>query len=186
MIGEFRRVGNLLFLSHLVDISSGNMSVRVKDGVWITKSGRSLYNLRGKDIVKIGFERDIRWDAASSEVEIHINIYNNIPEAKAIVHAHPESVVLLSLLDFKTIEPLDYEGFLFLKTVDVIDVPYNMWKRAKDAITEYFKNSDKTIVVAKGHGVFAYSDTLFKAAQLISALENSSKLLLGVNYGRKD
>ncbi len=186
MIGEFRRVGNLLFLSHLVDISSGNMSARVKDGVWITKTGRSLYNLRGKDIVKIGFERDVRWEAASSEVEIHINIYKNIPQAKAIVHAHPVSTVLLSLKDFKTIEPIDYEGYLFLKKVDIIDIPYNLWQTAKDEIPNYFKNSNKTIVIARGHGVFVYSETLFKAAQLIAALENSAKLLLGVNYGSKD
>jgi len=186
VIGEFRRVGNLLFLSHLVDVSSGNMSVRVKDGVWITKTGRSLYNLRGKDIVKIGFERDIRWEAASSEVEIHMNIYKNIPHAKAIVHAHPEATVFLSLLGIKTIEPIDYEGFLFLKKVDVLDIPYNMWDLAKEAIPDYFKDKTKTIVVAKGHGVFAYSETLFKAAQLVAALENSSKLLLGVEYGRKD
>lgn len=186
MIGEFRRVGNMLFLSHLVDVSSGNMSARVKDGVWITKTGRSLYNLRGKDIVKIGFERDIRWEAASSEVEIHINIYKNIPDARAIVHAHPEATVLLSLLDLKTIEPLDYEGFLFLKKVDILEIPYNTWYLAKDAIPDYFKNSSKTIVVAKGHGVFAFSETLFKAAQLVAALENSSKLLLGVKYGGKD
>ncbi len=52
MIGEFRRIGNMMFLSHLVDASSGNLSCRVKDGIWITKTGRSLFNLRGKDIVK--------------------------------------------------------------------------------------------------------------------------------------
>ena len=186
MIGEFRKVGNLLFLSHLVDVSSGNMSARVKDGIWITKTGRSLYNLRGKDIVKIGFERDVRWNAASSEVEIHVNVYKLVGEAKAIVHAHSPSTVALSLLGYKTIEPIDYEGYLFLKSVDVLDIPYNSWQLAKEIIPEYFKDTNRPIVVAKGHGVFAFSETLFKAAQLVSALENSSKLILEVDHGRKD
>ncbi len=186
MIGEFRRVGDMLFLSHLVDISSGNLSARVKDGIWITKTGKSLYNLRGKDIVKIGFERDVRWNAASSEVEIHVKIYSTIDSANAIVHAHPPSSIALSLMNFKAIEPIDYEGYLFLKSVDILDIPYNNWDLAKHVISEYFRDSQKNIVVAKGHGVFAYSETLFKAAQLVSALENSSKLILEVNHGRKD
>jgi len=181
MIGEFRRIGNMMFLSHLVDASSGNLSCRVKDGIWITKTGRSLFNLRGKDIVKIGFERDVRWNAASSEVELHVNIYKEIDKAKAIVHAHPQATVALSLKGYKTIKPIDYEGSLFLKSVDVLDIPYNNWQLAKNEIPAYFKDSKNSIVVAKGHGVFAYADSLFKALQLVSALENSSKIILEVD-----
>ncbi len=178
MISEFKRVGDMMFLSGLVDASSGNMSCRVKDGVWITKTGRSLYGLRGKDIVKIGFERDIRWAAASSEVEIHINIYKALENAKAIIHAHSPYTVALSLQK-KTIEPLDYEGKLLLKRVDVLDIPHNNWQFAKSVIPDYFSDNRKTgIVVAKGHGVFAYSDNLFNAYKLISALESSSKIIL--------
>ena len=183
MIGEFRKTGDILFLSNLVDASSGNMSAKIKDGIWITKTGKSLYGLRGKDIVKIGLERDVRWNAASSEVDIHINIYKNIECAKAIVHAHCPYSVALSLKQNR-IKPVDYEGGLFLKEVDVIDIPYNNWQLAKNEIPSYFKdNPKKNIVIAKGHGAFAYSETLFGAAQIISALENSSKIL---TFGRFD
>jgi L-fuculose-phosphate aldolase len=184
MIGEFRRIGDMMFLSQIVDASSGNLSCRTKDGVWITKTGKSLYNLRGKDIVKIGFERDVRWNAASSEVDIHINIYKNIEDAKAILHAHCPYTVALSLKQNK-IAPIDYEGRLFLKEVDILDIAYNNWQSAKNEIPQYFKdNPKKQIVIAKGHGVFAYSDTLFSAYQLVSALENSSKILtIGGFYG---
>ncbi len=177
MIGEFRKTGDILFLSHLVDASSGNMSAKTKDGVWITKTGRSLYGLKGKDIVKIGLERDIRWNAASSEVDIHINIYKNIECAKAVVHAHCPYAAALSLKQNR-IKPIDYEGALFLKEVDVIDIPYNNWQIAQEEIPLYFKdNPKKNIVIAKGHGAFAYSETLFGAAQIISALENSAKII---------
>ncbi len=184
MIGEFRRIGDMLFISGMVDASSGNMSCRTKDGVWITKTGKSLYNLRGKDIVKIGFERDVRWNSASSEANIHINIYKNIENAKAIVHAHCPYAVALSL-KLNLIEPLDYEGKLFLKKVDVIDIPFENWSSAKELIVEYFsKNRDKKVVVAKGHGAFAYSETLFGAYQIVSALESSSKIItIGGFYG---
>ena len=186
MIGEFRRVGNMLFLSHLVDASSGNMSALTKDGIWITKTGRSLFNLRMKDIVKIGFERDIRWNAASSEVEIHVNIYKTIDSAKAIIHAHPTNAIILSLKGYKSFTPIDYEGSLFLKNIDIIDIPFNNWQLAKEEIPQYFKDTNKKVVIAKGHGVFAISDTLFGALQLVSALENSARIFLGVEDGTKD
>ncbi len=176
MIGEFRRIGDMAFLSHIVDASSGNLSVRTKNGVWITKTNRSLYNLRGKDIVKIGFKKDRGWDAASSEVDIHINLYKSVDSAKAIVHTHPPYTITLSLKE-KSIEPIDYEGKLFLRHIDVLDIPYNRWSDAKDIIPDYFANSKNKIVIAKGHGVFAYSDTLFAAYQITSALESSAKIL---------
>ncbi len=178
MIGEFRKVGDMMFLSGLVDASSGNMSYKTHDGVWITKTGKSLYGLRGKDIVKIGLERDVRWSAASSEVEIHINIYKHINSAKAVVHAHCPYAITLSL-KYDKLKPVDYEGSLFLHKVDVIDIKYNNWSNAKELLPRYFmENKDKCIVVAKGHGVFAYADSLFKAYQLISALESSAKIIV--------
>ncbi len=184
MIGEFRRIGDMMFIGGLVDASSGNMSYKAKNGVWITKTGKSLYGLRAKDIVKIGFERDVRWNAASSEVEIHINIYSNIKQANAIVHAHCPYAVAISL-KHSTIKPLDYEGSLFLNDVDVIDIPYGNWGLAKEVIPEYFlRHEDKKVVMAKGHGAFAYSKTLFGAYQLISALESSAKVIcLSKAYG---
>ncbi|OSS43157.1 Ribulose-5-phosphate 4-epimerase [Desulfurella amilsii] len=175
MISEFKRIGDMLFLMGLVDASSGNMSSKVKDGIWITKTGMSLFGLKSKDIVKIELERDVRWNAASSEVELHVNIYKKIDEVKAIVHAHSPYTVALSIKHSK-ITPKDHEGRLFLKQVDVLDI--KNWDEAKYAIAQYFFESKKQIVVAKGHGVFAISDNLFNASKLVSALEFSSKIII--------
>ncbi|AHF97052.1 class II aldolase/adducin family protein [Desulfurella sp.] len=174
MISEFKRIGDMLFLMGLVDASSGNMSAKVKDGIWITKTGKSLYGLKSKDIVKIGFERDVRWNAASSEVELHVNIYKTIDKASAIVHAHSPYTVALSMVYSKII-PIDHEGKFFLKQVDVLDI--KNWDEAKDAIAQHFNETENKIVIAKGHGVFAFSDNLFDALKLVSALEFSSKII---------
>lgn len=175
MISEFKRIGDMMFLMGLVDASSGNISSKVKDGVWITKTGRSLFGLKSKDIVKIGFEKDVRWNAASSEVELHINIYKKIDEAKAIIHTHSPYTTALSMKHNK-ITPIDHEGKLFLKQVDVLDI--KNWDEAKYAIAQYFFESKKQIVIAKGHGVFAFSDSLFNALKLVSALEFSSTIII--------
>lgn len=175
MISEFKKVGDLLFLLGLVDASSGNLSAKVSDGIWITKTGKCLYGLKSKDIVKIGLEKDIRWNAASSEVDLHVNIYKTIEQAKAIVHAHSPYTVSLSTKKDKIV-PIDYEGKLFLKFVDVLDI--KKWNEAKSAIAQYFSETKNNIVIAKGHGVFAFSDNLFDALKLVSALEFSSKIII--------
>lgn len=175
MISEFKRIGDMLFLMGLVDASSGNLSAKVKDGIWITKTGKSLFGLKSKDIVKISSDKNILWNAASSEVEIHVNIYKLIGSARAIVHAHSPYTIALSL-ENNQISPIDHEGKLFLRYVDILDI--RNWDDAKKAIPEYFYESKNKIIVAKGHGVFSYSDSLFGALQLVSALESSSKIII--------
>jgi len=184
MISEFRKTGDILFLMGLVHYNSGNISVRVSDGIWITKTGKSLYNIRGKDIVKIGLEKDIRWNAASSETPIHIEIYKKIPEAKAIIHSHSPHTVALSFLTEK-ITPIDYESSLrFPKPVDVLNIEYGKWKeKAHLSIPSYLEKSENPIVVARGHGVFAYGGSLFEALERVCCLEFASKILLEVNSG---
>ncbi|MCD6223725.1 MAG: class II aldolase/adducin family protein [Deltaproteobacteria bacterium] len=185
MVSEFRKVGDILFLMGLVHYNSGNISARVSDGIWITKTGKSLYNLHGKDIVKIGYERDIRWDSASSETPTHIEIYKKISSAKAIVHSHSPYTVTLSFLTEK-ITPIDYESSLrFCKPIDILNIDYKQWdERAYIDIPSYLEKSENSIVVAKGHGVFAYGNNLFEALEKICSLEFVSRIILEVKNER--
>ncbi len=185
MISEFKKTGDILFLMGLVHYNSGNISTRVSDGTWITKTGKSLYNLRSKDIVKIGLERDIRWNASSSETPIHTEIYKKIPEAKAIIHSHSPYAVALSFLTEKII-PIDYESSLrFSKPIDILNIEYREWReKAHIDISSYLEKSENPIVVARGHGVFTYGSNLFEGLERVCCLEFAAKILLEVNGGR--
>lgn len=79
--------------------SSGNLSVRAGDGLWITPSARDMDGLTAADMVPL--DRQGRAPAGmrpSSEWRFHRDIYAAFAAAGAIVHAHSPNAVALSCL----------------------------------------------------------------------------------------
>src|SRR5262245_54749788 len=88
---EIVKVGQLLYDRSYVVSSDGNVSVRLDDGrilatPTMTCKGRmtedclALTDLEGKPLGK---------ERPSSELAMHLLIYNERPEIKAVCHAHP-------------------------------------------------------------------------------------------------
>lgn len=80
--------------------TSGNVSVRVAEGVLITPSSVPYEELREEDICLVSLDgRLLRGDRkASSETPLHLAVYNARPDVGAVVHAHSEySTVMASL-----------------------------------------------------------------------------------------
>ena len=81
------------------------------------------------------------------------------------------------LFSFKVekIEPVDCEGGEVLKSVPVVN--------EREHLVKAF--NENNIVVLEGHGVFSVGNSLLEAYELISILENSSKILWRLEYGGK-
>ena len=79
--------------------SAGNVSARYEDGFLITPSGVSYDKLRSDDIVFVGLDGSSD-DALlpSSEWRMHLDIYQSLPKAGAVVHCHSTFATALSCL----------------------------------------------------------------------------------------
>ena len=114
---EFSRIGRRLFSEHLVGGNFGNMSVLTPEGYFITRTG-SYLDADPAEIVLM--PRNGRMTpGASSEWRVHTAVYN-ATEHKAIVHAHPQHAVALSLL-YDSIRTVDSEGQLFASEIPVVE-----------------------------------------------------------------
>ena len=84
--------------TNLSPLRSGNISVRFKDGFFITPSGKKYSLLKDKDIVYVSMKGifDRKKGIPSSEWRFHQDIYVNKKEAKAIVHAHSTCATAVS------------------------------------------------------------------------------------------
>lgn len=84
----------------LTTTSGGNLSIRDDDGnIWITPTGVDKGFMKPSDIVCV--KRDgtvIGHHKPSSEYPFHLAIYNERPDIKAIVHAHPPGMVAFSIV----------------------------------------------------------------------------------------
>lgn len=169
-IEEFQRIGKMLWQSGLISWKAGNMSVRDTladingDCVVITRTGVPLGGLRDSDIIRCSLYTDN--PAASMALPIHQEVYIHT-KWNAVVHAHSPYTVARSLRinGVAGLEPIDLEGkilFPFIPvTSDVLQVACGISK----------------IIVERGHGVFAFGDTLEECFSIISSVEHSMKIL---------
>ena len=167
--------GKVLYKEGLITSHAGNISVRYKDKIVITKTGRMLGYLRKSDIIEVPLDNTSPEDKeASSELIVHREIYKKT-DAKAIIHAHPVYATALTfrLKDFFI--PIDNEGKLFIGKVPIIEVEKaTASKELSEAVSKTLKEFD--ICLVKTHGVFVKSHSLNYALKLCSDLEFCAKI----------
>lgn len=171
IVSSFRRIGRDLFLGGLVTSHGGNMTLRMRDHILITRHGAMLGHLGRDNLVEAPLEGNLA--AASMDLAVHQAIYR-ATQARAIVHAHPVHAIALSLVR-TSILPADAEGRHFLGEVPVVgEEPTAVLVPLAEGIAAALKG--RPIVMARGHGCFAIGETLEQAYQWTSALEASCRV----------
>jgi L-fuculose-phosphate aldolase len=116
--------------------------------------------------------------AASSETPVHRKIYQET-NAKAILHAHCQYSVVISLLEDDagncSIIPVDSEGKLFLKEIPIIKGGIGSAELAENAAAAFKDGKTKGIIVL-GHGTIAIGATLEEAYNITAQLEHAAKI----------
>lgn len=175
MLSQFQRVGHDLFTRGLVASHTGNLSIRLRNRITITRRGCMLGALQEHDLIETGIDKNDRHTPlASTELAVHRAIYRATP-AQAIVHAHPPHAIALSLLA-KEIVPSCAE---ILNTMG--KVPVLGWNMAvkpgglAETIAEALESH--RVVMVYGHGSFAVGQLLEDAFNFTTLLEECSQVL---------
>jgi L-fuculose-phosphate aldolase len=170
----FRDIGRDLFVRGLVSSHAGNMSIRAKEGIYITRTKSMLGRITRGDLVRVDAVGPDPSDArASSELIVHRAIYE-ATGSTAVVHAHPPYATLLSMFQDELV-PVDSEGCYLLQRVPVKKIDRQVTVGLPESariISEALKAHE--IVMLRGHGSFARGDTLEDAYMVTSSLEASS------------
>ncbi len=88
-----------IYQYRMTTTSGGNLSIRDDDGsIWITPARVDKGALRVEDIVRVLPDGSTEGrHKPSSEFPFHLQIYQQRPDLKAIVHAHPVALVAFSI-----------------------------------------------------------------------------------------
>ncbi|WP_243286301.1 class II aldolase/adducin family protein [Geothrix terrae] len=82
----------------LLAASDGNLSVRLPNGlIAMTPSGVPKAKVRMEDLAHLTLAGEVLSGRPSSERAMHLAIYRAVPEAKAVVHAHPPTAIAWTL-----------------------------------------------------------------------------------------
>jgi len=89
-----------LYQSGLISGADGNLSARIDHhSYWITPSGRHKGSLRPENMIKLDLAGNVLAGQGypSKEYLLHSAVYQNRPDIRCVIHAHPFHAVLNSI-----------------------------------------------------------------------------------------
>jgi len=157
--------------------SGGNLSIRDEDGdTWITPSGVDKGTLTRADIVRVRPNGEtVGVHKPSIELPFHLEIYRIRPDLKAILHAHPPTLVAFSLarkIPSMALVP-DVPLVCGDVTMAAYDVPGSAALGAN--IARRFAEGSQTVMM-ENHGCVCGAEDLFQAFMAFETLDFAGRL----------
>lgn len=169
---EICAVGKKLWLRQFVDGNGGNISYRIgPNEVLCTPTLLSKYDLTPEDICLVDLEANqiAGAKARTSEIRLHLEIYKEVPEAKAVVHCHPPHATAYAITGRVPPNLVIPEFEVFVGKVAIS--PYETPGTTKFAQTVLPFVRDHNTVLLANHGIVCWADTVTHAEWYAEVLE---------------
>ena len=164
----------------LLAAADGNVSVRLEDGgLAITPRGVPKAALRREDFAVLDLDGTVRSGNPSSERLMHLAVYRAVPEARAVVHAHPPTAIGWSLAHPDAEElPSDAlpEVILAAGRIPLVPMATPGTEEMGSTLAPFLPGS-RLMILAR-HGGLAWGESVREAAGGIERLEQVAKILL--------
>lgn len=173
--------GRSIFDRGLTAGSSGNISVKLPDGMLITPTNSCLGRLDPDRISKLGNNGElVSGDKPSKEAFLHHSMYQSRPDEQAIVHLHSTHSVAVSCLaeiDQKNVLP-PITAYYVMRVGTLPLVPYFAPGDEKLAAAVEQTAKLSRAVLLSNHGPIVAGKSLDAAVDSTEELEETAKLFL--------
>src|SRR6478752_7925579 len=172
-------VGRRLWERGYVASNDGNISVRLDDQRLITTPKSVSKGFMTPDMMvitdldgrKIAGERE-----PSSELLMHLEVYKNRPDARAVVHAHPPTATGFAVAGIPLDRAVLAEVVTTLGSVPIADYATPSTKELPEAVRKYVKAHDGMLLA--NHGALTVGADLFAAYYKMETIEHFAKISL--------
>jgi 3-dehydro-4-phosphotetronate decarboxylase len=159
--------------------STGNLSIRDGDRVWISPTGRSLRNLQPEEFALVDLEGKVLNDRnPSKESPFHMAAYGAAGErAGAVVHLHSTYSAALSCLKDPVEALLPITPYYQMRVAPLAVVPY--FRPGSPKLGEFVGDAarESNCMLLRNHGMTCLGRTLEEAVDRADELEETAKLL---------
>lgn len=157
---------------------SGNLSLRLEGGNFlITPSGISKRQLSPENLLVVDSEGSLVERAGplqpTSELPMHLEVYQQRPDVAGVIHAHPIACVALSLVGITLDEPLIPEAMVLLGPVPTTEYATPSSDENKAAIAGLIASHNA--IILSQHGSLTVGRDLLEAYQRLETLEHSAR-----------
>lgn len=178
-IDELKKISKSMANKDFLGIFHGSISAKIEHNQFVINKKNAIFgSMVDDDFSLLYTKKDYRWNEASADCDIHLNIYKNILEAKYVCFAAPPYLSAYSLEHVNLI-PRDYFSSMKFDNIFIYDIKnFDDWyERAPSEIYRYMIEKNTNIMIIKGYGIYVYERTAYDIAKTIALLENSCKLL---------
>lgn len=176
---QIKKICSMAWQKGLLYGFNGNVSQRVENICYITNSGTIKGSLTINDMATVNIiSGKVISGSPSSELAMHLEIYNNCPEALAIIHTHPIHCLALELCsknsNFLNL-PL-FEATCMLDKLNYIPAIKPGTSELAHIVGMAHKNFEATWLSA--HGLVCHATNLEKALALSEEFESLATIQL--------
>ncbi|MGZ8844672.1 MAG: class II aldolase/adducin family protein [Pyrinomonadaceae bacterium] len=172
------RICHLMYERSYVVSSDGNVSVQLDDGRVLATPTMTCKGRMTEDLIAV---TDLAGNAlnnqrASSELQMHLLIYRERPDVKAVCHAHPPHGTAFAVAGLPIDQPILSEVILTLGCVPLAEYGTPSTDELSDAMRPLVKHHNALLMA--NHGAVAYGSDLWQAWDRLETLEHTAKIAI--------
>ena len=172
-------IGRRVYAKGMVAANDGNFSVKLNENEFLcTPTGVSKGYMTPESICKVDAKGNVleanEGFRPSSEVKMHMRIYEKRPDVNAVVHAHPIFATAFAIAGMPLNEPIMPEAVIFLGEVPLAKYGTPSTMEIPDAIEEYLPYVNQ--VLLENHGALTWGADLLSAYHKMESVEFYAEL----------
>jgi L-fuculose-phosphate aldolase len=172
-------LGRRLWARGFVASNDGNISVRLDETRLITTPKSVSKGFMTPDMMvitdlagqKIAGERE-----PSSELKMHLEVYRNLPDARAVVHAHPPTATGFAYAGIALDRAVLAEVITTLGSIPIAEYATPSTEELPAAVRKYVKAHDGLLLA--NHGALALAGDVMSAYYRMETIEHFAKISL--------
>ena len=173
-------IGKRIYNRGMVAANDGNISVKLNDHEFLcTPTGVSKGFMTPDMICKVDENGKVLEAHApykpSSEIKMHMRVYQKRDDVKSVVHAHPMYATSFAIAGMALTQPIMPEAVIALGCVPLAKYGRPSTEEIPDSIEEYLPYFDAVLLAQ--HGALAWSDSLEAAYLKMESVEFYAQLL---------
>ena len=175
--------GRKMYERGFVAANDGNISVRAGDGsIWITPTGVSKGDMNADMLLCLQPDGKLICGNGkkSTETDMHLRIYGENPEVRAVVHAHPPYSTAFAVAEQPLDLPIYPEAAVLLGEVPCAPYATPGTKAVGDSIAPFCK-SHRAVLLAH-HGLVSWGSDLKEAWHRMEAAEGYARIIMLTKY----
>lgn len=172
-------IGKRIYMNGFVAANDGNITVKIGENELIaTPTGVSKGFMTPDMLIKVNMKGEVLNTSGkykpSSELKMHLRIYEERKDVNSVVHAHPPYATSFAIAGIPLSKPIMPEAVIALGCVPIAEYGTPSTEEIPDAVQKFLDNYDA--VLLENHGALTYGTDLINAYYKMESLEFYAKL----------